>query len=112
MTQLGHSLNLSTMKTRKRDFLQEMERVVAWSALVRIVEPHYPKARTGRPPFAIETTLRIHYRQHWVALSDPAMEESLHVMPMFRALAKLGEGVARLPAETTILRFSHHAAGG
>ena len=107
MKQLGLGLNLSTKRTRKREFLDEMERVVPWTALVQIVEPHYPRAKTGRPPFGIETMLRIHYLQQWFALSDPAMEEALHDMPVFREFAKLGEGVARLPDETTILRFRH-----
>jgi IS5 family transposase len=105
--QLGLGLNLSTKKTRKREFLEEMERVVPWGVLVQIVEPHYPKAKTGRPPFAIETMLRVHYLQQWFALSDPAMEEALHDMPVFREFAKLPEGAARLPDETTILRFRH-----
>jgi hypothetical protein len=46
---LGLGLNLSTEKTRKREFLEEMERVVSWAALVQIVEPHYPRAKIGRP---------------------------------------------------------------
>ena len=105
--QLGLGLNLSTKKTRKREFLEEMNRVVPWSALVQIVEPHSPRARTGRPPFAIETMLRIHYLQQWFGLSDPAMEEALHDVPLYREFAGLGDGVSRLPDETTILRFRH-----
>lgn len=65
MKQLGLGLNLSTKKTRKREFLEQMERVVPWAVLVQIVEPHYPKAKTGRPPFGIETMLRIHYLHVW-----------------------------------------------
>jgi len=107
MKQLGLGLNLSTKRTRKREFLDEMERVVPWSVLVQIIEPHYPRAKTGRPPFGIETMLRIHYLQQWFALSDPAMEEALHDMPVFREFAKLDDGVKRLPDETTILRFRH-----
>ncbi len=107
MKQLGLGLNLSTKKTRKREFLEEMERVVPWAALVQIVEPHYPKARTGRPPFGIETMLRIHYLQQWFGLSDPAMEEALHDIPLYREFAKLEGVMARLPDETTILRFRH-----
>ena len=107
MKQLGLGLNLSTKRTRKREFLDEMERVVPWAALVQIVEPYYPRAKTGRPPFGIETMLRIHYLQQWFALSDPAMEEALHDMPVFREFARLGDGVTRLPDETTILRFRH-----
>jgi len=107
MKQLGLGLNLSTKKTRKREFLEEMERVVPWGALVQIVAPYYPKAKTGRPPFGIETMLRIHYLQQWFGLSDPAMEEQLHDVPLYREFAKLDGVTARLPDETTILRFRH-----
>jgi transposase, IS5 family len=87
--------------------LEEMERVVPWGVLVQIVEPHYPRAKTGRPPFGIETMLRIHYLQQWFGLSDPAMEEALHDVPLYREFAKLEGVTARLPDETTILRFRH-----
>jgi transposase, IS5 family len=107
MKQLGLGLNLSTKKTRKAKFLDEMERVVPWAALVQVVEPHCPRAKTGRPPFAVETMLRIHYLQQWFNLSDPAMEEALHDTPLFREFAKIDQGVTRLPDETTILRFRH-----
>ena len=107
MKQLGLGLNLSTKKTRKRVFLEEMERVVPWGALVAIVEPHCPKAKTGRPPFAVETMLRIHYLQQWFGLSDPAMEEALHDVALYRGFARLDGVAARLPDETTILRFRH-----
>lgn len=50
MKQLGLGLNLSTKKTRKRKFQEDMERVVPWAVLVQIVAPHDPKAKTGRPP--------------------------------------------------------------
>lgn len=106
-SQLGLGLNLSTKKTRKREFLDEMDRVVPWSALVQIVEPYSPRAKTGRPPFAIETMLRIHYLQQWFGLSDPAMEEALHDVPLYREFAGLSDGASRLPDETTILRFRH-----
>lgn len=100
-------MNLSTKKTRKREFLEEMDRVVPWDALVQLVRPRAPKAKTGRPPFGIETMLRIHYLQQWFGLSDPAMEEALHDVPMYREFARLDGAMARLPDETTILRFRH-----
>ena len=60
MEQLGLGLNLSRTETRKREFLAKMERGVAWDALVQIVAPPYAKVNTRRPPFVIETMLRIH----------------------------------------------------
>ncbi len=107
MKQLVLGLNLSTKKTRKREFLEEMERAVPRAVLVQIVEPHYPKAKTRRPPFGIETMRRIHYLQQWFGLSNPAVEEALHDVPVYREFAKLEGATARLPDETTILRFRH-----
>ena len=34
--------------------------------------------------------LRIHFMQQWFNLSDPAVEESMHDMPLLRELAGLG----------------------
>jgi IS5 family transposase len=107
MKQADLGLELTTKKTRKREFLDEMNRVVPWVELVALIEPHSPRAKTGRPPFAIETMLRIHFLQQWFALSDPAMEEALFDVPLFREFAQLPEGMVRLPDESTILRFRH-----
>jgi hypothetical protein len=101
MKQLGLGLNLSTRKTRKAKFLDEMERVLPWAALVSIVEPHCLRAKTGHPPFAVETMLRIHYLQDWFRLSDPALEQALHDTPLFREFAKIDQGVMRLAVRCT-----------
>ncbi|MFL9891817.1 IS5 family transposase [Paraburkholderia sp. RL17-381-BIF-C] len=107
MTQLGLGLDLSTKRTRKREFLDEMRRVVPWSRLIALIEPHYPKGKTGRPPFPIATMLQIHFMQRWFGLSDPAMEEARYDVPVYREFAGLDEGMTRLPDESTILRFRH-----
>ena len=101
-TELG--LNLSTKRTRKREFLAQMEHVVPWPALEALIAPHAPEGRRGRPPFAVATMLRIHFLQQWYALSDPAMEEALYDTPVMRRFAQLG-GLADIPDETTILNF-------
>ncbi|MGF6546993.1 transposase [Paraburkholderia youngii] len=107
MTQLGLGLDLSTKRTRKREFLDEMRRVVPWSRLIALIEPHYPRGKTGRPPLPIATMLQIHFMQQWFGLSDPAMEEALYDVPLYREFAGLNEGMTRLPDESTILRFRH-----
>jgi len=86
MKQTDLGLNLTTKRTRKREFLDEMNRVVPWTALVALVAPFAPEGRRGRPPFDVETMLRIHFMQQWFTLSDPAMEEALHDVPLFRHL--------------------------
>ena len=106
MKQTSLDLNLSMKKTRKREFLEQMERVVPWAALVALIAPYYPEGRSGRPPFALETMLRTHFLQQWFSLSDPAMEEAFFDVPLYREFARL-DAHGRLPDESTILRFRH-----
>lgn len=96
-----------TKRTRKREFLDEMNQVVPWVELIALIEPHAPAGKTGRPPFAVATMLRIHFLQQWFGLSDPAMEEALHDVPLYREFAGLDAGATRMPDESTILRFRH-----
>ncbi len=98
-----------TKRTRKREFLDEMNLVVPWAELVSLIAPHAPApgAKGGRPPFAVETMLRIHFLQQWFNLSDPAMEEALYDMALFREFVGLDTGEDHLPDESTILRFRH-----
>ena len=48
-------------QTRREKFLSEMEQVVPWSRLERLIEPYYPKAGDGRHPYPLATMLRIHF---------------------------------------------------
>jgi IS5 family transposase len=98
---------LVTKRTRKREFLDEMNLVIPWSQLLALITPHAPAGKTGRPPFATEVMLRIHLLQQFFGHSDPAMEEALHDIPLYREFAQLDAGITRLPDESTILRFRH-----
>lgn len=81
---LNLNLNLNVKKTRKREFLREMEQVVPWSALVERIAPYYPDGKNGRRPFSLETMLRVHFMQQWFTLSDPAMEKAFFDTPLYR----------------------------
>lgn len=106
MKQTSLKLDLNVKKTRKQIFLEQMERVVPWAALVELITPYYPEGKTGRPPFSLQTMLRVHFMQQWFTLSDPAMEEAFFDTPLYREFAQLEE-FGRLPDESTILRFRH-----
>ena len=106
MKQAILNLSLSLKKTRKQVFLEQMDQVVPWAALVNLIAPYYPEGRTGRPPFSLLTMLRIHFLQQWFTLSDPGMEEAFFDTPLYREFAQLEE-FGRLPDESTILRFRH-----
>ena len=92
--------------TRKERFLAEMEQVVPWAALQRLIAPVYPEAGNGRRPYPLATMLRVYLMQNWFSLSDPAMEDALYDMPALRQFARLSS-LDAIPDETTILNFRH-----
>ena len=63
MKQLGLTdarLMKRTKKTRKEQFLEEMDAIIPWQRLLSAIEPFYPKAARGRRRIPLETMLRIH----------------------------------------------------
>ena len=78
MKQASLGLSLSAKKKlRKREFLEQTQRVVPWAArvaLTALVAPYYPEGRTGCPPFALETVLRVHFAPTMVRPVEPLLE--------------------------------------
>jgi len=94
-------------QTNREKFLTEMERVVPWEKMLGLIEPHYPKAGTGRRPIGLERMVRIYFLQQWYGLSDPGMEEALYDIEAVRRFAGIELGEQEIPDETTILNFRH-----
>lgn len=91
-------------RTRRETFLAEMEQVIPWTVLLNVIEPFYPKAGNGRPPYPLKVMLEVHLMQNWFGLSDPAMEEALYEIASMRQFAGLSL-TKPIPDETTILNF-------
>ena len=96
-----------TKKTRRAEFLEEMEQVVPWAELCALIEPVYPKAGQGRPPVGVERMLRIYFLQQWFNLSDPAVEEALYESVSLRGFVDIDLGREPVPDETTVCKFRH-----
>src|SRR5512140_2001656 len=93
--------------TRRERFLAEMDAVIPWPQLVRLIGPHYPKAGQGRQPLGLEKMLRIYFLQQWFNLSDPQAEDAIYDSESMRRFAQVELGDDVVPDETTILRFRH-----
>jgi transposase, IS5 family len=93
--------------TRRERFLAEMDAVIPWAQLLRLIEPHYPKAGKGRQPLGLEKLLRIYFLQQWFNLSDPQAEDAIYDSESMRRFARVELGDDTVPDETTILRFRH-----
>ncbi len=110
MKQLGLTdcrLMKRTKKTRKAQFLEEMNAIIPWQRLLAAIEPFYPNATRGRRRIPLETLLRIHLLQHFFNYSDPAMEEALYEVPLYCQFVGLDLAVDTVPDETTICKFRH-----
>jgi IS5 family transposase len=94
-------------KTRREQFLAEMDKVVPWGRLCDLIQPHYPKGSPagGRPPLPLERMLRIYCLQQWYNLSDPGAEEALYDSITMRQFAGVSTDADVIPDETSILNF-------
>jgi IS5 family transposase len=52
-------------RTRREKFLAEMDQVIPWVELLKIIRKHYPKSGNGRQPMPLERMLRIYFMQQW-----------------------------------------------
>src|SRR3989304_976199 len=94
-------------KTRREEFLAEMDKVIPWAELLQVIKGYYPKAGNGRQPMPLERMLRIYFMQQWYGLSDPAMEDALYDIESMRRFAEIDMETDVIPDETTILNFRH-----
>jgi IS5 family transposase len=50
-------------KTRREQFLKEMDAFMPWAELLALIAPHYSKGVTGRKPFGLQIMLRVYFLQ-------------------------------------------------
>lgn len=101
------ALGCLTKRTRADEFLDEMNRVVPWDALVEVVAPYYQPAGTGRRLTEITLLLRLHCLQLWYNLSDPSLEDAVHDRLSFQRFLGLDPLTQKVPDESTVLHFRH-----
>lgn len=63
---------LSQVRTKKREFLAEIDRIVPWEEWMSIIKPYYYKGERGNKPYDLERMLRIYLVQNLYNLSDVA----------------------------------------
>lgn len=66
----GLTDELAQAKTRKKEFLGQIERIIPWSEWIGIIRPHYYTGERGNKPYELEIMLRIHLLQNLYDLSD------------------------------------------
>ena len=61
---------MSQARTKKKEFLEQMDRIIPWGEWLGIIKPYYYLGERGNKPFELELMLRIHVLQNLYELSD------------------------------------------
>lgn len=61
---------LANVRTKKKAFFEQIDRIVPWGEWVAIVKPHYYKGERGNKPYDLELMLRIYMLENLYDLSD------------------------------------------
>lgn len=63
---------LLQVRTKKKEFLEQIERIVPWSEWITLIKPCYYKGERGNKPYDLELMLRIYLIQNLYDLADEA----------------------------------------
>lgn len=63
---------LSQVRTKKKEFLDQIERIIPWDKWFELILPCYYKGERGNKPYDLERMLRIYLIQNLFNLSDMA----------------------------------------
>src|SRR5574344_980895 len=63
---------LQQVRTKKKEFLAEIDRIVPWGEWINLIQPYYYKGERGNKPYNLELMLRIYLVQNLYNLSDMA----------------------------------------
>ena len=70
MSLSAFSDELSQVRTKKKEFLTQIERLIPWGEWVALIKPCYYKGERGNKPFDLELMLRIFILQNLYDLAD------------------------------------------
>ena len=63
---------LTQVRTKKKEFLEQIERIVPWGEWLSLIKPCYYKGERGNKPYDLELMLRIYLIQNLYDLADEA----------------------------------------
>jgi len=95
---------LAQAKTKKKEFLGQIERIVPWKEWQEEIEPWYYKGERGNKPYELELMLRLYVLQNLYDLSDMATAEQAIDSRAFSEFCGV-DSTNQVPDGDTIGRF-------
>ena len=95
---------LAEVRTHKKEFLEQMDRLVPWGEWVKKIQPHYYKGERGNKPYDLELMLRIYVLQNLYDLADMAVMNEIIDSRAFSTFCGV-DSSNQIPDGDTIGRF-------
>ena len=95
---------LKEAKTRKKEFLEQINRIIPWESLEELVRPYYYDGKRGNKPYELDLMIRIHLLQNLYDLSDDGSRNEIIDSRSFSVFCRI-ESSNQVPDGDTIGRF-------
>ncbi len=95
---------LKEVNTRKKVFLEQIERIIPWESLEELVRPCYYDGKRGNKPYEMDLMIRIHLLQNLYDLSDEGTRNEIIDSRAFSVFCRI-ESSNQVPDGDTIGRF-------
>ena len=104
MTISAFSDELAQVRTKKKEFLAQIDRIIPWGKWIALMRPCYYKGEGGNKPYDLERMLRIYMIQNLYNLSDTASVAEVIGSRAFSDFCGV-ESSNQLPDRDTLGRF-------
>jgi len=95
---------LAQVRTKKKEFLSQIDRIIPWGEWLAMIQPHYYKGERGNKPYELELMLRLYILQNLYDLSDEAVSVETVDSRAFSDFCGV-ESSNQVPSGDTIGRF-------
>ena len=95
---------LAQVRTKKKEFLAQIDRIIPWGKRIALMRPCYYKGERGNKPYDLERMLRIYMIQNLYNLSDTASVAEVIDSRAFSDFCGV-ESSNQLPDRDTLGRF-------
>jgi len=95
---------LAQVRTKKKEFLAQIDRIIPWGKWIALMRPCYYKGERGNKPYDLERMLRIYMIQNLYNLSDTASVAEVIDSRSFSDFCGV-ESSNQLPDRDTLGRF-------
>ena len=106
ITLSAFSDELASVRTKKKEFLEQIDRLVPWGEWITEIRPCYYKGERGNKPYEMELMLRIYMLQNLYDLSDMATVAEVIDSRAFSEFCGV-DSSNQVPDGDTLGRFRH-----